>query len=182
MTANVIPIEMVKRFSIEDYYIMRDRGLLSRHTELIDGILVDKMTISPKHNYIVSKFRSWIDSLLLQGMVVRQESPVSIGNSEPEPDISVVAGTLEDYRDVHPKTAEWVIEVAISSLSLDLSKRKIYAEGRIPHYWIIDSENERILVYSEPEGDGYKKERVYSTHDEIPIPLVEGKTVRLDWI
>lgn len=96
----------------------------------MEGFLVDKMTISPKHNYIVSKLRSWIDSLGLTGMIVKQESPSSIGNSEPEPDLSVLIGTLEDYRDAHPTTAEWVIEVGVTSIHLDLSKRKIYAEGR----------------------------------------------------
>jgi Uma2 family endonuclease len=182
MATLTIPIEMVRRFSREDYYRMRDQGLLSRHTELIEGVLVDKMTISPRHIYIASKFRSWIESLKLPGMTVKQESPITIGNSEPEPDISVVLGKLEDYRDAHPTTAKWVIEVAISSLSLHLSKRKIYAEAHIPHYWIIDPENNRILVFGEPEGDGYKKETIYGTQDEIPVPLVEGQTVKLDWI
>jgi Uma2 family endonuclease len=182
MATLTIPIEMVRRFSREDYYRMRDQGLLSRHTELIEGVLVDKMTISPRHRHVIHILRSWLESKIHREFCIMQESPISIGNSEPEPDISVVLGKLEDYRDAHPTTAKWVIEVAISSLSLDLSKRKIYAEANIPHYWIIDPENNRILVFGEPEGDGYKKETIYGTQDEIPVPLLEGQIVKLDWI
>lgn len=182
MTALAIPIEMVKRFSLEDYYRMRDQGLLSRHIELIEGVLVNKMTISPKHIYVVSKFRSWVDSLKLSGLFVKQEGPITIGNSEPEPDISVIRGALEDYKEAHPTTAEWVVEVAISSLSLDLSKRKIYAQAGIPYYWIINPEEGKILVFQEPNSEGYSKETIYTKEDEIPVPFVEGKWVRLDWI
>jgi hypothetical protein len=64
MTALAIPIEMVKRFSLEDYYRMRDQGLLSRHTELIEGVVVDKMTISPKHAFIVTELANWLDETL----------------------------------------------------------------------------------------------------------------------
>ena len=75
-----IPIEMLRRFSREDCYRLCDQGLLSRSTELIEGFLVEKITTSLKHNYIVSKLRSWMDSLGLTGMIVKQESPISIGN------------------------------------------------------------------------------------------------------
>jgi Uma2 family endonuclease len=75
-----------------------------------------------------------------------------------------------------------VVEVAISSLSLDLSKRKIYANAGIPHYWIINPEEGKILVFQEPNSEGYSKETIYNKEDEIPIPLVESVSVRLDWI
>jgi len=182
MTALAIPLEMVRRFSREDFYWMRDQGLLTRHTELLEGVLVEKMTISPRHRHILHKLRSSLESMRIPGHVVMQESPISLGNSEPEPDISIIAGSIEDFKDVHPTTAEWVIEVSISSLSLDISKRKIYAEAGIPHYWIVDPEEGKILVFQEPHAEGYNKETVYSKNDEITFPLLAGKSIRLDWI
>ncbi|MCC5813582.1 MAG: Uma2 family endonuclease [Leptospira sp.] len=182
MASLAIPIEMVRRFSREDYYRMRDQGLLSRRTELIEGVLVDKITISPKHSYIVTQLRAWLSENLPQAFLIREEKPISIGNSEPEPDISVVRGSMEDYRDAHPTTAEWVIEVAISSLSLDLGKRKIYAQAGIPYYWIIDPEDNRVLVFENPEGEAYTKESIYGKDDDIAIPFVQRKSIRLDWI
>lgn len=177
-----IPIEMVKRFSIEDYYRMRDHGLLSRHTELLDGVLVDRMTVSPKHTYIVSYLMNLLREILPKDLIFSKENPITIGNSEPEPDISIVTGSLNDYKETHPTTAEWVIEVAISSLSLDLSKRKIYAEAKIPHYWTIDPENNKILVFTEPKGEQYSSETIYGMQDEIPVPLIKDKSLNFKWI
>ena len=51
----------------------------------------------------------------------------------PEPDLAVVAGTLETYRDAHPAAAHLVVEVADTSLSQDrLTKAAIYAAAGIP--------------------------------------------------
>jgi hypothetical protein len=37
--------------------------------------------------------------------------------SEPEPDIAIVTGTPQDYRDEHPATAELVIKIADTTLA-----------------------------------------------------------------
>ncbi len=182
MESLAIPIEKVRSFTREDFNRMRDQGILPRHTELLAGVLVDKVAISPKHAYTISRLRNRISQYLPINFCIRQENPISIGNSEPEPDISIVLGSEEDFKDAHPTTAEWAIEVAISSLDQDLSKRKIYAEAKIPHYWILDPENNRILVFSEPNKDGYAKERIYNKQDAIPIPLIEGKEISFEWM
>lgn len=180
MVVPAISIDMVTRFSIEDYHRLRDLGLLSRHTELIEGVLIDKMTISPQHRYIVHNLRSWLESELSEGFIVFQESPISTENSEPEPDISVVTGRPEDFRDAHPTTAEWVIEVAVTTLELDLNKARIYAKAGIAHYWIIDPDQNRTIVYSQPGEDGYLNELIFKNTEEIPVPLLAGKNMRLD--
>lgn len=180
MVVPAISIDMVTRFSIEDYHRLRDLGLLSRHTELIEGVLIDKMTISPLHSYIVSSLRDYLTRVLPDIYFVREEKPVSIENSEPEPDISVVSGRPEDFRDAHPTTAGWVIEVAVTTLELDLNKARIYAKAGIAHYWIIDPEQNRTIVYSQPGADGYLNERIFKITEEIPVPLLAGMNIRLD--
>ncbi|MCX7997682.1 MAG: Uma2 family endonuclease [Leptospiraceae bacterium] len=182
MSELTIPLESLKRFSREEYHKLRDLGLLARHTELIEGVLIEKMTISPKHRHVIHKLRVILENLLPPSYFIFQESPLSIGNSEPEPDLCILKGSLEDYKDTHPSTAEWVIEIAASSLSLDLSKRKIYAEAQIPFYWIVDLEGSRIYVFEEPKEGVYQKENIYHKEAEISIPLASQRTISFEWI
>lgn len=175
-------MDLVKRFTTEEYHRLRDLGLLSRHTELIEGVLIDKMTISPRHSFIVSSLREYLSKELPVQFFVREEKPISIDNSEPEPDISVISGRPEDYRDFHPQTAEWVIEVAITTLDLDIAKSRVYAKAGISHYWIIDPEQGRTIVFSEPGESGYLAERIFNKTEEIEVPLLINKTMLLDWV
>jgi len=177
-----IPQEYIKKFTKEDYYALHKEGRLSRHTELLEGVLIEKMTISPKHRQIVYRLRRILEEILTTTKLVLQESPLSTPTSEPEPDLSIVTGTLDDFRDSHPSTADWVIEVAVTSLSLDLSKRKIYASAGIPEYWIIDPEEGRILIFSEPTQEGYKSERVIRKIEFIRIPVEPFTEILLDWM
>lgn len=177
-----IPLESLKRFSREEYHKLRDLGLLARHTELIEGVLIEKMTISPRHTYVISRLRNILSQVLSKIYTIREEKPLSIGNSEPEPDLCILKGSLEDYKDTHPSTAEWVIKIAASSLSLDLSKRKIYAEAQIPFYWIVDLEGSRIFVFEEPKEGFYQKENIYHKEAEISIPLASQRTISFEWI
>ena len=107
---------------------------------------------------------------------------MSTPTSEPEPDLSIVTGTLDDFRDTHPGTADWVIEVAVTSLSLDLSKRKIYANAGIQEYWILDPEENRVLIFSDPFQDGYRNERVLRKTESIKIPVEPFTEILLDWM
>ncbi len=101
MESLAIPIEKVRSFTREDFNRMRDQGTLPRHTELLAGVLVDKVAFSPKHAYTVSRLRNRISEFLPINFCIRQENPISIGNSEPEPDISIVLGSEEDFKDAH---------------------------------------------------------------------------------
>ncbi len=172
----------LKRFSLVDYHRLRDLGLLSRHSELLYGVIVEKMTISPKHRHILHQLRRLLDSLLPSSLLVFQESPLALGTSEPEPDLAIISGTWEDYRDSHPTTALWVIEIAISSIAMDLSKQTLYAEAKIPFYWIIEPEAGKIHIFSEPEGQGYKNKQVFEKTQDLNIPVGEKKAINLEWI
>ena len=179
---SAIPLEYIKKFTKEDYYALQKEGRLSRHTELLDGVLIEHMTISPKHSFIVSKLHEILSQVLPKKFIIREDKPISTPTSEPEPDLSIVTGTLDDFRDSHPGTADWVIEVAVTSFSLDLSKRKIYASAGIQEYWILDPEENRILIFSDPFEDGYRNERVIRKTESIKIPVEPFTEVILDWM
>lgn len=72
------------------------------------------MTISPKHSKVVTKLGPILAQAISENRIVRQEKPITIGDSEPETDISAVEGTYNDFGNKHPET-----ELQLSILSDD---------------------------------------------------------------
>jgi Uma2 family endonuclease len=83
---------------------------------------------------------------------VRLQAPLALDDdSEPEPDVAVVAGEYRDYVSGHPSTAPLVVEVADSSLGLDRRlKGGLYARAGLPEYWIANLVEGVLEVHREP--------------------------------
>jgi Uma2 family endonuclease len=74
--------------------------------------------------------------------------------SVPEPDVAVLPGRLDDYDQVHPRTALLVVEVADSSLKQDrLTKAAIYAAASVPEYWIVNIRGQQVEVHRDPHPE-----------------------------
>ncbi len=170
--------DRVLRYDLESYHKLGASGVLPRNTELIHGVVVNKMTISPKHRKVVNKLRDILTSVIEERFIVLQESPISIGDSEPEPDISTVAGTYDDFGDKHPETAAFVVEVAFSSFQDDLLKADIYASANISIYWILDLQNNKIEVFQKPVSGKYTLHTTHTLEEKIPLPLT-NRTISL---
>ncbi|HNI27801.1 MAG TPA: Uma2 family endonuclease, partial [Leptospiraceae bacterium] len=96
---------LVNRMSLADYHRLAELGLLPEKIELIDGVLINKMPKSPKHAFTVDYLLSIFRNIFRENFIIRSEQPLSIGNSEPEADISIIPGALIDFRNSHPDTA-----------------------------------------------------------------------------
>ena len=91
---------------------------------------------------------------------VRPDRPITLPehDSEPEPDIAVVRPLGREYLDHHPYPGDilWLIEFSDSSLAKDLEeKRQLYAQARIPEYWVVDLQQSRLIVFRNPGADDY---------------------------
>jgi Uma2 family endonuclease len=151
-------------------------GLLDDpRVELINGYLVKKMAQKPPHAWAVETTHSCLDRVLPGGWFVREEKPVRIPQfDEPEPDLAVVRGTRDDYRDRHPEPRDIALlaEVAESSIGRDQGeKRAAYARGGIPVYWIVNLSDRRVEVYSVPSEDGYRLAEVFLPGQEVPVVI-----------
>lgn len=164
-------VKKIFQYDIETYHKLGSTGILPRNTELIHGIVVRKMTISPKHRKVVNKLRDILSKAIQERFIVLQESPITIADSEPEPDISLLEGSYDDFGGKHPDTAAFVVEVAFSSLEDDLYKADIYASANISIYWILDLQNEKILVFENPTNGKYTSQKIIGLEDKILIPL-----------
>ena len=101
------------------------------------------------------------------------ERPVRIPerDSEPEPDLAVVRGDVDDYDDHHPGPADvaLVVEVARSSLADDRALAQTYGGGGIPVYWIVNVDARQLEVYAHP-APGARAGGTY------PPPTIMGET------
>ncbi len=157
----------IHHMTIEEYHRLGESGILGGNVELLEGIVIEKMPKSPLHIYILDSILEWFRSNFEKKYWIRSEQPLSINASEPEPDLSIVKGNRDDFIHQHPQTAELIIEIAMSSLSIDKEKAKIYAEANIPFYWIVDANRRGIFQYSEISEGRYLSETFFSFEDNI---------------
>jgi Uma2 family endonuclease len=139
------------RFTREQYYRLGELGFFDgKRVERIRGEIVE---MSPKNWPHVVASRKTADVLQAVfagvGWVSRQD-PISLPDSDPEPDVAVLAGRIEDYSD-HPTTALLVVEVADTTLFDDTTEMaEVYAEAGIADYWVLDLNGRRLLVFRDP--------------------------------
>jgi Uma2 family endonuclease len=113
------------------------------------------MIKSPLYSWLVQSLADWLRISLPEGFHVRQEQPLTLPHSEPEPDIAVVKGTGDDYRQAHPQTAQLVIEVAVGSAALDREKAELYAAADVVEYWVVLPDEKTVEVHTGPTPSGY---------------------------
>ena len=109
----------ISRLSVEEYHRLDEFNENGKRTEFIRGIVFEKMSKSPLHATIATRLFKTVLRVLPAGFTARMEQPLTLADSEPEPDISVVRGQDSDFKRSHPMTASLVVEIAVSSPDLD---------------------------------------------------------------
>ncbi|MCH5374790.1 MAG: Uma2 family endonuclease [Planctomycetes bacterium] len=162
--------------SVEQYHRLSQEGIIAERTELLRGVIIERMTKSPLHTYVVQMLVKWLEAAIADDRYVRKEEPLSLVDSEPEPDIAVVSGSPVQYRGQHPGRADLVIEVAISTVGLDRDKAEIYAEAGIPEYWVVIPEEQAVEIYRDPTASGYAVSERLSDAEAVLRPSTLPQT------
>ena len=175
MSSVLGPPEAIQRFSIrlnvDQYHQLCDAGIVTERTELLSGIVVEKMGKSPLHTWTVAFLSDWLRNLLPSNTTLRVEQPLTLNGSEPEPDLAIVSGSRDDYRTSHPSAARLVIEVAVSTIDLDREKTAIYAAAGIDEYWLVMPERNQLILHRDAQLDS-------ATYAEV---LTHGVDDSLTW-
>jgi Uma2 family endonuclease len=153
--------------SVAAYHVLGEEGLIPKNAELLYGFVYTKMSKSPLHTGLVLRLIRLLRAVIGQNRIVRSEQPITCVDSEPEPDISVVNGREEDFWTEHPRTAELVIEVCISSHDYDRSKLRAYASAGVRECWFVLAPEKQIEVYREPNGDDFAVREVFGPGGEL---------------
>jgi Uma2 family endonuclease len=163
---------------IKAYHALGDLGLLPESTELLYGQIIQKMSKSPLHTYLQQFLADLLRPCLTPDLYLRLEQPITCSDSELEPDLAIVRGRREDYRNEHPHTAELVIEICVSSHVFDRSKLRAYASAEIKECWLVLAPEKRIEVYRQPSGQRFHFRGIHEigqrlTSDSVPQVTVD---------
>lgn len=168
------------RVSVERYHEMIEAGTLTENDrlELLEGFLVEKMTVNPPHSFATDQIRDELTAVIPTGFFVKSQQPVTTSDSEPEPDVMIVAGEKRLFVERHPGPEDVVLLVEVSDATLQQDqtwKKRIYAQAGFPVYWIVNLSDRQIEVYAQPSGPSanptYHQLTTYRQTDEIPVAL-----------
>ena len=145
--------------SVAAYERIAELGLVQEKTELVRGVIFEKMSKSPLHSGLIQLLIELLRPHLPDACSLRIEQPLRLSDSCPEPDLAVVSGSARDFLRAHPATARLIIEIAVSSEALDREKAPLYAEAGVEEYWIVLPESGIIECFTQPEAGIYRHQQ-----------------------
>ncbi len=161
MTTATIAVErpqflgrFLARLSLEQYEAMIASGVFGDNDrfELLEGMLVEKMTKGRRHSISSENARHAIEGILPAGWHLEVEKPLRlpVRQSLPEPDMFVARGRAGDYRDQDPGPPDvvLVVEVSDSSVAADRALAATYLDGGVPAYWLVNLRDRQLEIYS----------------------------------
>lgn len=159
---------------------MVETGILrpDEPVELLQGRLVIVSPQGPPHASRVSALADRLRAAFGAGHVVREEKPIELSDSLPEPDVALVRGSHADFATRHPQPHDVVLvaEVMVTSHAVDRDKVALYARDGVAVAWLLDVPARRLEVHSDRRPDGhYRSVEILGVDDEVALP---GGSVR----
>ena len=146
-----------RRWTRLEYERLIDLGAFGpeERLELIGGQLVVREPHGRPHSTGIRLVARALRAAFGPAWSIEAQLPVALDEeSEPEPDVAVVAGEPRDYLASHPSRPALVVEVALTSLTFDRGeKASLYARAGVADYWIVNLVDNVLEVYREPVGD-----------------------------
>jgi Uma2 family endonuclease len=164
------------RLTLRQFETMIGAGVFGdERVELLDGMMVNRMTSFPPHDFAVMNLVMALRQMLPEShWTVREEKSVLLGSrSRPEPDIAVVRGTLRDYAQRPPTEHDiaLLIEVSDSTYPKDAGvKHRLYERSGVPEYWIVDLQSRQVEVFTLDQRV-FGPPMDYAEADEVPVSL-----------
>jgi Uma2 family endonuclease len=123
-----------------------------RRPILVRGVLLEQGPMNPPHAVGIELLTEAIRLVFGKGWCVRVQTPLVLGpDTDPLPDVTIVAGAPRDFATTHPTTAALVVEVSDTTLAFDTTdKAELYATAGIPDYWVLDLNGRQLHVFRDP--------------------------------
>jgi Uma2 family endonuclease len=149
------PEIQTRRWKRVEYDRMIECGIFrpDERLELIGGLLVLKEPQNPSHANTTRRVAAALRRAFGSGWIVEAGSPIALDDdSEPEPDVSVVAGAPDDYETAHPARPVLVVEVSSSRLGFDRGRKaSLYARAGLAEYWIVNLVDRGVEIHRAPQ-------------------------------
>jgi Uma2 family endonuclease len=166
--------------SIEAYHALAEAGLIPENTELLYGFVYKKMSKSPLHSYLLQAMQELLSRSLPPGKLLRTEQPITCDDSEPEPDLAVVAGSKVQFKTAHPCTAELVVEVCVTSHDYDRMKLRAYAVAGVKECWFVLGPEKQIEVFRNPSNGSFAEQHTHAGSDTLTSAALPNFSLKVD--
>ena len=182
-----MPTEISKRlFTVYDYHRMADAGILLEddRVELIRGEILAMSPIGPPHNGAILRANQALGRIVGDRALVGVQGSIRLDEyDEPQPDLYLLRPKDDFYASAHAGPADifLIIEVADSSLEYDQDiKMHLYAETRVPEYWIANVRDDFLIAYSDIQGNTYRTVRQFRRGDTVAPQLLPDCRIPVD--
>jgi Uma2 family endonuclease len=165
------------KWSIKEWHDLVDSGVLAgKGVEFLEGEIIEMSPEGIPHSYTHQSVSDCLRELFKGMAYVRDAHPITLDNSEPQPDIAIVRLPATIYAQHHPYPEDiyWLIEVSNETLTKDLEQKTItYARNGIPEYWVIDLKKNRLIVHTQPQNSSYAQIIEYQAGAISPLAFPE---------
>ena len=155
MATVIIPSASIRRWKRVEYERLVELGVFqpAERLELLDGVLVVREPQGTRHAAGIRRVVATLHAVLSDVWQIDSQLPIALDDdSEPEPDVAVVAHEAGDYRDAHPSEPQLIVEITESSYRIDREyKASLYARAGVRDYWIVDVLHGVVEALREPE-------------------------------
>jgi Uma2 family endonuclease len=178
------------KLSVDDYLTLHLQGRFEGcgKIELLDGEIYEMSPQSRPHviakNELGWRLREALETMASPFSALIEPTISVKPNSAPEPDVIVYdpalfrAANKPDY--FGSDCVKLAIEVSLTTLVTDLQyKRLLYAQAKIPEYWVLDIEARCFHQFWSPEGEAYRETRIVAVGEHIEsitIPRLSVET------
>lgn len=169
----------IHRIDRAGYHQLGEAGAFEgKRVQLIEGVIIAMNSMRGPHATAVVKLNELLLPQVIGKARLRPALPLALSSlSEPEPDFAIVS--LEESDD-HPSTASLVIEVADSTRAFDLGlKARLYAAAKLPEYWVVDLQTEKLVVHLEPKKGEYQRVHRFGKGREVTSSVAPKVTVKV---
>ena len=177
-----------RRFTADEYYRMAEAGVLRAddRVELVDGEIIEMTPIGSRHAACVDRLTVLVQRCAEGRGTLRVQGPIRLdAHSEPEPDLAVLRPRADFYASAHPGPGDvlLVVEVADASLRYDREiKVGLYARAGILETWLVDLQNERVEVFTDPTPQGYRASRQFRRGEPLASQALPAASLLVDEI
>ncbi|KJY46599.1 Uma2 family endonuclease [Streptomyces sp. A1547] len=152
---------------------------LPPHTELIDGSLLFASPQTRFHMRALRFFEQQLESMVPVGLEVVREFTIDIDRrNRPEPDVIVAEEDSEDPDQTRlpASIVRLAIEVvSTESVGRDRETKPIkYARAKIPHFWRVENQEGRAVVYVyelDPATKAYVATGIFHDRLKVSVPF-----------
>jgi Uma2 family endonuclease len=188
-----------RRWSLGDYERMVNAGILTweERAELVEGFVVSLPPAQAVQASIHCRSTSYLIHLFKDDTPVVSSAGHHLVFDDENlacPDLCILKGTIERYRDAWPRGEDVLLTMDVSASPLILgtnARRRQLARFHVPEYWHVDGRAKLVTLHKLPADAGYTIVRGYGhgesfTSDvlggiEIPVDALIGSAKGVDW-